>query len=115
VKYINTEDSDKYDIRHGSLSESPIRGSTARYICNPIIDDIEANPNEEYHPPSCPVVGGPSVANLATHRWHGNGLSKETESKLIQCIKDGAQVNALRAGPWIPTPDGKTSEHSDGF
>jgi hypothetical protein len=104
VKYINTEDSDKYDIRHGSLSESPIRGSTARYICNPIIDNIEANPKEEYQPPSCPVVGGPSVNNLATHRWHGNGLSKEIEAGLIQHIQDGAQVNALRAGPWKANP-----------
>jgi hypothetical protein len=59
MEYISTEDSDKYDITHGRLTESPLRGSTARYICNPIVDDIEAsrNLNEEYQLPDCEVIG----------------------------------------------------------
>jgi hypothetical protein len=29
------------------LIESPLRGSTARFICNPIVDDVEADPDPE--------------------------------------------------------------------
>jgi hypothetical protein len=89
MEYISTEDSEKYDIKHGRLTESPLRGSTARYICNPIVDDIEAsrNLNEEYQPPDCEVIGGPSVNNLATHRWRNDGLpNAKIEADLIRRI-----------------------------
>jgi hypothetical protein len=101
VTYINT-DSEKYDIKHGALFESPVRGSTAQYICNPIVDDIEADPEPKgrarrkrvngrviidttvpdgdgyrYEPPSCHVSDDPSVNNLAAHRWNNEGLSED--------------------------------------
>jgi hypothetical protein len=103
---ISTDDS--YDIKHGALSESPLRGSTTRYICDSIVDDIKAEPNgrvrrsrvdghiiidttvpdgcgEQYEPPSCVATGDPSVNNLATHRWHNDGLTDaNTETELIR-------------------------------
>jgi hypothetical protein len=135
VTYINTDDCEQYHIKHGVLTESPVRGSTARFISNPIVDDIEADPDpkgrarrrringrividttvpegtgERYQPPSCLVIGEPSVNNLAIHRWRDDGLSKDKieaakiEAELIRRIKDGAQINALRPGPWKPNP-----------
>jgi hypothetical protein len=123
MEYISTDDSEKYDIKHGALSESPLGGSTARFICNPIVDDIEANPPNgrtrrkrvnsrividttapdghgyQYEPPSCKVVGEPSVNNLATHRWRGDGLDAATEAALIQRIKDGLDARPLKSNP----------------
>jgi hypothetical protein len=112
MEYISTDESEKYDIKHGVLTESPLPGSATRFICNPIVDDIEADPDpeEQYQPPSCQVVGAPSVNDLATHRWHNNGLSDDRieaakiEAELIGCIQDGARRNALRPGPWKPNP-----------
>jgi hypothetical protein len=94
MQYIRTDDSEKYDIKHGALTESPVKGSTARFIANPIIDDIEADPKPisrarrqrvngriiidttvpdsedyRYEPPSCLIVGDPSVNDLTTDRW----------------------------------------------
>jgi len=101
VKYITTEDSEKYDIRYIVLTESPLKDSTARFICNPIVDDAEAGPDpkEEYQPPSCLVVGGPSVNDLATHRWHNDGLGAESEARLIQRIKDGLSTRPPKSNP----------------
>jgi hypothetical protein len=99
MEYISTDESEKFDIKHGALTESPVRGSTARYVTNHIVDDINAvdpdgpadpiHPKIEYVSPSCLVSGKPSVNNLATHRWHNGGLDAETEAQLIQRIKDG--------------------------
>src|SRR5215469_5214743 len=93
MEYISTDEFENCDIKHGALTESPLPGSTSRYICNPIVDDIDAapNPKEEYQPPSCKVVGDPSVNNLATHRWHCAGLDAATELDLIRRIQDGDQ------------------------
>jgi len=112
MEYINT-DFDKYDIKHGQLTETPLRGSTTRYIANPIVDDIEAEPKgrarrrringrividttvpdgdgARYVPPSCLVTGDASVNNLATHRWHNDGLpNAETEADLIRRVQSG--------------------------
>jgi hypothetical protein len=73
VTYISTDEFEKLDIKHGTLTESPLRRTTARYICNPIVDDIEAplDPDEQYAPPSCLVVGEPSINDLASWRWQG--------------------------------------------
>jgi DNA-directed RNA polymerase specialized sigma subunit len=99
MEYISTDESEKFDIKHGILTESPVRGSTARYVTNHIVDDINAvdpdgpadpiHPKIEYVSPSCLFSGNPSVNNLATHRWHNGGLDAETEAQLIQRIKDG--------------------------
>jgi Sigma-70 region 2 len=101
MKYINTDDSEKYDIRYVVHTESLLRDSTARFICNPIVDDAEAGPDpkEEYQPPSCLVVGGPSVNDLATHRWHNDGLDAESEAQLIQRIKDGLSTRPPKSNP----------------
>jgi hypothetical protein len=32
MEYISTDESEKFDIKHGALTESPVRGSTARYV-----------------------------------------------------------------------------------
>jgi hypothetical protein len=112
MSYISTDESEKYDIKNDLLIESPVRGSTTRFIC--IVDDIEADPPKgrarrkrvngrviidtavpdgdgfRYEPPSCLVVGDPSVNDLATHRWQNNGLpDAATEAALIQRTKDG--------------------------
>jgi hypothetical protein len=91
VKYISTDDFEKLDIKHGTLTESPLRGTTARYICNPIVDDIEAplDPDEQYAPPSCLVVGEPSINDLASWRWQGRTVDAETERELIRRIQEG--------------------------
>jgi len=114
MSYISTDESEKYDIKHGALTESPVPGSTTRFICNPIVDDIAADePNGRvrrwrvngrvfidttapdnagygYEPRKCLVTGDASVNDLATHRWHDSGLSDAaTEAALIQRIKDG--------------------------
>jgi hypothetical protein len=102
MEYISTEDSDKYDIKHGRLTESPLRGSTAGYICNPIVDDIEAsrNLNEEYQPPDCEVIGDPSVNNLATHRWRNDGLpNAKIEADLIRPIQGGVGTRPAKSNP----------------
>jgi hypothetical protein len=84
MEYIST-DFEKRDIKHGTLTESPLRGSTARYICNPIVNDVEASPDpkEECQPPSCLVVGHPSINDLASWRWQGRTADAETERELI--------------------------------
>src|ERR1041385_3828401 len=88
MEYINTEDSDC--IKHGILTESPLRGSTTRYVANPILDDIEApDPREEYQPPSCLVVGAPSVNDLAAWHWQGRTGDPFTERQLIRRIQKG--------------------------
>jgi len=88
MEYINTEDSDC--IKHGILTESPLRGSTTRYVANPILDDIEApDPQEEYQPPSCLVVGAPSVNDLAAWHWQGRTVDPFTERQLIRRIQKG--------------------------
>jgi hypothetical protein len=91
MEYINTDISEKFDIKYGTLTESPARGSTARYICNPIIDDIEALPDakEEYQPPSCLVIGNPSINDLASWRWQGRTVDPDTERELIRRIQEG--------------------------
>jgi hypothetical protein len=125
VKYINTDDSEKYGIEYGVLAENPVRGSTTRFIANPIVDDIEAIPNpigqdrrqringrividttvpdgagEQYDPPSRLVVGDPSVNNLATHRWQNGDLpDARTEASLIQRIKGGLATRPLKSNP----------------
>ena len=124
MKYISTDESEKYDIKHGALTESPVKGSTARFIANPIVDDIEADPPKgrarrqringrvvidttvpdgegyQYEPPRRLVVGGPSVNDLATHRWHNNGLpDAATEAALIQRIKDGLCARPPKSNP----------------
>jgi hypothetical protein len=123
MEYISTEDSEKYDIKQGALSESPLPGSTARFICNPIVDDIEADEPKgrarqrrvngrviidttapdghgyQYEPPSCGVVGDASVNDLATYRWRGDGLDAETEAQLIQRIKDGFDTRPPKSNP----------------
>ncbi len=91
MQYINT-DSEKLDIKYGALTESPLRGSTARFICNPIVNDITADPdpNEQYVPPSCLVVGDPSINDLAGWRWQGRTVGDaETERELIRRIQEG--------------------------
>src|SRR5262249_38436134 len=113
-----------YDIKHGTLTESPVRGSTTRFICNPIVDDIEADePSGRvrrwrvggrifidttapdsigygHKPPKCLVSGEQSVNNLATHRWHNNGLpDAATEAALIQRIKDGLSTRPPKSNP----------------
>jgi hypothetical protein len=98
MQYINT-DSEKYD----GFTECPIRGSAYRYVGNPIVDDIEADPDAEevYVPPDCAITGGPSVNNLARHRWRGKGLpDAATEAGLIQRIKDGARTRPSKPHPW---------------
>jgi len=124
MQYISTDESEKYDIKNGLLTESPVRGSTTRFICNPVVDDIEADePNGRvrkwraggrvfidttapdsigygYKPPKCLVSGEPSVNDLATHRWHNDGLpDAETEAKLIQRIQDGVSSRPPRSNP----------------
>jgi hypothetical protein len=99
MEYISTDDSEKYDIEHGHLTENPLRGSSSRFVTNPIVDDIEsadpdapadpAHPKIEYVPPDCEVLGEPSVNDLAEHRWQGDGLDAETESELIRRIQGG--------------------------
>jgi hypothetical protein len=91
MEYISTDDSEKLDIKHGTFTETPLRGSTARYICNPIIDDIEAppDPDEQYVPPSCLVVGDPSINDLARWRWQGRTVDAEIERELIRRIQEG--------------------------
>jgi hypothetical protein len=91
MEYISTDDSEKYHIKHGALTESPIRGSTARFICNPIVDDIEAapDPKEEYQPPGCLVVGDQSINDLASWRWQERTVGPETERELIRRIQEG--------------------------
>ena len=77
MKYVSTEGSEKYDIKYGVLTENALRGSTTRFICNPIVDDIEADPDpdEQYHPPSCFVAGDESINDLASWRWQPCGCS----------------------------------------
>jgi hypothetical protein len=96
MQYINT-DAEKY----GGFTECPIRGSAYRYVANSIVDDIEADPDaEEAVPPDCLITGGPSVDNLATHRWHRKGLpDAATEAGLIQRIKDGARTHISKPHP----------------
>jgi len=127
MEYISTDEF--YDIKHGALTESPVPGSTTRFIANPIVDDIEADPpkgrarrkrvngriiidttvpeNEDYRyePPSCHVVGESSVNDLATHRWHNDGLSKDKieaakkEAELIRRIQDGVSTRSSKSNP----------------
>jgi hypothetical protein len=102
VKYISTDsDSKNYDIKHGQFTENPLRGSTTRYVVYPIVDNIEAEPDpgEEYEPPSCRVVGEPSVNNLASHGWQGSGLDAATEANLIQRTQDGARIRTSKPRP----------------
>jgi hypothetical protein len=97
MTYIATDDS--LDIKHGILTESPVRGSTARYICNPIVDDIGSvdpdgpadpiHPKIEYVPPTCLVTGDPSINDLAKWRWQGRTVDAETERQLIRRIQEG--------------------------
>ena len=90
--YISTAD-------YGQLSENPLRGSTARYVAHPIVDDIdnvdpdapadEIHPKIEYVPPSCKIVGDPSTNDLATKRWGmDSAVSAETEADLIRRVKN---------------------------
>jgi hypothetical protein len=91
MKYINTDDSEKYDIKYVVLTESLLRGSTARFVCNPIVDDVEADPDakEEYQPPNCLVLGDASINDLASWRWQGCTVDAETERELIRRIQEG--------------------------
>jgi hypothetical protein len=115
MEYIRTDEADHFDIKYGELSESPVRGSTARFITNPIVDDAEADPTPikrarlqrvngrividttvpdgaeyRYDPPSCIVTGDPSVNDLTTDRWRNESeLDRATERQLIQRIKGG--------------------------
>jgi hypothetical protein len=115
MEYVSTDDSEKYDIKHGQLAETPLRGSAYRYVTNPIVDDIEADPDRKgrarrqringriiidttvpdgdggrHVSPSCLVTGEPSVNNLATHRWRNSGLpDAETEAELIRRVQGG--------------------------
>src|SRR6516164_4089760 len=91
MKYINTDDSEKYDIKYVVLTESPLGGSTARFICDPIVDDVEADPDakEEYQPPNCLVLGDASISNLGSWRWQGRTIDAETERELIRRIQEG--------------------------
>jgi hypothetical protein len=98
MQYINTSDSERY----GVFTESPVRGWAYRYVANPIVDVVEADPEPEeaYVPPDRIVTGGPSVNNLATHRWRGKGLrDAATEAGLIQRIKDGARTRTSKPNP----------------
>jgi hypothetical protein len=130
MEYISTDESGKYDIKHGTLTESPVRGSTSRFIANPIVDDIAADPEPKgrtrrkrvngrvtidttvpdgngyrYDPPSRLVVGEPSVNDLATHRWHNHGLSKDKieaakiEAQIIRRIQDGVSTRPPKSNP----------------
>jgi hypothetical protein len=112
--YIDT----KYCEKYGQLTENPLRGSTTRYVANPIVDDVDAvdpdapadpiHPKIEYVSPSCKIIGEPSTNDLATKRWgNDDALPKDggkTEANLIRCIQEGARINALRPGPWKPNP-----------
>ena len=128
MEYINT-DSEKYDIKHGRITENPLRGSTARYICNPIVDDIEAPPDpkgrarrrringriiidttvphggeEQYRPPSCLVTGGPSINDLTSWRWQGRTVGRDTERELIRRIQEGdprCRAGSSRAAKYV--------------
>ena len=75
MKYINTDDSEKYDIKYVVLTESPLGGSTARFICDPIVDDVEADPDakEEYQPPNCHF---PRIAQPAQGRPIGRDATR---------------------------------------
>ena len=98
MQYINT-DFEKY----GAFTETPVRGSAYRYVAISIVDDVEADldPEEAHVPPDCLVTVGPSVNNLATHRWRGKGLpDAATEAGLIQRIKDGARTRTSKPHPW---------------
>jgi hypothetical protein len=110
--YIDT----KYCENYGQLSENPLRGSTARYIANPIVDDVDAAdpdaPADPIHPkiecvsPSRKISGEPSTNDLATKRWGMDDAipDAKTEADLIRCIQEGARINALRPVPWEPNP-----------
>jgi hypothetical protein len=91
MKYINTDDSEKYDFKYGVLTESPLRGSTARFICNPIVGDVEADPDakKEYQPPNCLVLGDASINDLASWQWQERTVDPETERELIRRIQQG--------------------------
>src|SRR6516225_6898014 len=91
MKYINTDDSEKYDFKYGVLTESPLRGSTTRFICNPIVGDVEADPDakEEHQPPNCLVLGDASINDLASWQWQERTVDPETERELIRRIQEG--------------------------
>jgi hypothetical protein len=110
--YISTEsDCERLGIKHGQLSENPLRGSTARYVANHIVDDIDLvdpdapadpiHPKIEYVPPSCKIVGDPSTNDLATKRWGNEDAipDAKTEADLIRRIQDGARTRASKPTP----------------
>jgi hypothetical protein len=89
MEYISTDDFEKYDIKYGRLTENPLRGSSARYVCNPINIEAPLDPDEQYVPPSCLVTDDPSINDLASWRWQGRTVDPETERALIRRIQEG--------------------------
>jgi hypothetical protein len=120
MEYINTDDFENSDIKLGALSENfgpRFEASTTRYVANPIVDDIEADPTKgrarrkrvngrividtavpegwspQYQAPSCPIsdhaARHPSINDLAAQRWQGRTVDAETERELIRRIQEG--------------------------